>query len=140
MAPAYNSQYPPPFLAYEFPLNTFLVFNAEALAINEFSQQVQLPIGPVSGQKGIRVEIDFSANPGVFEIDVMEADNDLAGELEYQEVPSGGQINTVTAGPNGASTHASTDLIPVAGQFVCLFVKTNPGNACTCTARITRAA
>lgn len=140
MSPLYNAQYPPPFLAIGAPLHTFLVFNAEALVVNEFSQQVSLPMAAVAGQKGIRVEIDFSANPGVYEIDVMEADNDPAGSLEYQQVPAGGQLNTVTAGPNGASTHVSTDLIPVAGQFVCLFVRTAPANACTCTARITRAA
>lgn len=139
--PQYNAQYPPPFLAIGAPLHTFLVFSAEALQQGEFSQQVSLPLGPVAGQKGIRVEVDFNANPGVYEIDVMEADNDSAGSLEYQQVPSSGQLNTVTAGPNGASTHVSTDLIPVAGQFVCLFVKTAPANAnITCTARISRAA
>lgn len=138
--PAYNTRNPPPFLGYTYPDNNYLVFNAEALTTGEFSQQVNLPIGPVAGQKGIRVEVDFSANPGAFELDVMESDYDLNGALNYQQVPSAGQINTVVAGMNGASTHQSTDLIPVAGQFVCIFVKTQPANPCTATVRISRAA
>jgi hypothetical protein len=139
--PSYNTRNPPPFLGYTFPDNNYLGFNAEALAAGEFSQQVQIPIGPVAGQKGIRVEVDFNQNPGAFELDVMESDSDLNGSLNYQQVPSGGQINTVTNGMNGANTHQSTDLIPVAGQFVCIFVKTPPANAgTTATVRITRAA
>lgn len=139
--PPYNTQSPPPFLAIGAPLNTYLVFIAELVAAGEFSQQLGLPLAAVAGQKGIRVEIDFSANPGAFEIDVMEADWDANGQLEYQQVPSAGQLNTVTNGPNGANTHSSTDLIPIAGQFCCLFVKTAPANAgIKVTARISRAA
>ena len=139
--PQYNTALQPPFLSYEYPLNEYLVFNAEALTAGEFSQQVSIPIGPVAGQKGIRVEVDFNQNPGAFELDVMESDYDLNGELNYQQVPAAGQINTVTAGMNGANTHQSTDLIPVAGQFACIFVKTPPANAgTTATVRISRAA
>lgn len=138
--PQYNTALQPPFLSYEYPLNEYLVFNAETLTLGEFSQQLQLPIGPVAGQKGIRVEVDFSANPGAFELDVMESDYDLNGSLNYQQVPAGGQINTVTNGMNGANTHQSTDLIPVAGQFVCIYVRTPPANAVTATVRISRAA
>jgi hypothetical protein len=136
--PVYNSQLPPPFLGRDFPLNNFLVFKAETLLTGEFSQQLQIPTG--LSAKGVRVELDFSANPGAYEIDVMEADTDLNGPQEYQQVPSGGQLNTVTVGPNGANTHQSSDLIPVAGQFVCLYVRTAPANAVTATARISRAA
>ncbi|MGA9670368.1 MAG: hypothetical protein WBQ94_14240 [Terracidiphilus sp.] len=139
--PAYNTAYPPPFLAYEFPLNTYLVFSKEAIVAGEFSQQVSIPLGLVAGQKGIRVELDFNQNPGAYEIDVMESDNDLLGGSQYQQVPTGGALTTVTTGANGPNTHQSTDLIPVAGQFVLLYVKTAPANGgTTVTARITRAA
>jgi hypothetical protein len=136
--PVYNTQSPPPFLGRDYPLNTSLVFSAEALVTGEFSQQLQVPTG--LAQKGIRVELDFSADPGAYEIDVMEADTDQSGAAEYQQVPVGGAMSTRTAGPNGANTHQSSDQIPVAGQFVCLYVKAQPANPCTCTARITRAA
>lgn len=140
MSPAYNTQSPPPALFPFGPGNRQLVFNAEALTTGEYSQQIVLPTGPVAGAREVRIEIDFSANPGVFEIDVMESDSDFEnGKAEYQQVPTGGQINTVTAGPNGANTHQSTDLIQISGQFMCLYVRMQPANAVTCTARITRA-
>lgn len=141
--PSYNTNYPPPFLAYEYPLSSYLVFSKEALTVGEFSQQVSLPLGLVAGQKGIRVEVDFNSDPGNFELDVLEADNDTAGQFEYQQVPSGGAMTQAnkTSGPNGVNTHISTDLIPVAGQFVLVYVKTAPSNASiTATVRISRAA
>lgn len=141
--PKYGSALQPPFLGTNYPLHQYAVFNAEAVTLGEYSQQVGLPLGPTTGAKGIRVEIDFSANPGNFEFDVMESDSDILGPLGYDQVPTGGGMTqaNVTSGPNGANTRIATDLIPVAGQFVCLYVKTIPSNASiTCTARITRAA
>lgn len=141
--PAYNSQVPPPALFPFYPQSQFRVFSAEALVINEYSQQVQLPPGPTAGAKGIRVVIDFNANPGNVEILVVEADNDAAGAADYVQVPSGGDLTQgqLTAGPNGANTRLTTDLIPVAGQFAALFVKLPPSNGnITATARFTRAA
>ena len=136
--PAYNTQSPPPFLGRDFPLNNYLVFSKDTLTTGEFSQQLQIPRGLATA--ALRIEIDFSANPGTFEIDIMEADTDTSGALEYQQVPTGGSITTVVAGPNGASTHQSVDLAAISGQFVCLYVKTATQNVCTCTARISRAA
>lgn len=139
--PPYNSQYPPPFLGRDFPLNTFLVFNAEALKVGEYSQQVQVPVG--LSAKGIRVQVDFSSDPGAGEILVLEGDNDAAGSADYDQVPSAGDLvyANITSGPNGPNTRLATDLIPVAGQFVCLYVKAVPSNSgITATARITRAA
>jgi hypothetical protein len=140
--PLYNTQSPPPAL-FPFPPNHFfLVFNADTLATSEYSQQVALPPGPTAGARGIRVQIDFSADPGAIEIYVMEGDNDVAGAGDYDQVPNGGDLvyGNITSGPNGANTRLSTDLIPIAGQFTCLFVKTKPTNAVTCSARISRAA
>jgi|ERR1700722_5226707 len=140
--PAYNTQVPPPALFPFPPGHTFLVFNGDTLQVGEFSQQVTLPTGPTAGQRGIRVVIDFSADPGAGEIYVMEADNDAAGSGDYVQVPVGGDLAyaAVTKGPNGANTRLTADLIPIAGQFACLYVKTAPSNAVKCTARISRAA
>lgn len=141
--PPYNTLYPPPAIYTDAPLNSFLVFKAEALAINEYSQQVSLPSGRVGLSKGVRVVIDFNQNPTNVEILVVEADNDAAGSADYTLVPTAGDLTqaNLMQGPNGASTRLATDLIPIAGQSVALFVKTPPSaGGTTCTARITRAA
>jgi hypothetical protein len=120
--------------------DSFLVFKAEGLTTGEFSQQVALPVNQASGTKGVRVEVDFNQNPGVYELDVMECDQDQLGSAEYQQVPQGGALTTVTTGANGANTHQSTDLIPVAGQMLCIYVRTQPANGgTTATVRVTRA-
>jgi hypothetical protein len=140
--PAYGTLTSVPALFPFPPGHTFLVFNGDTLAAGEFSQQVSLPPGPTAGQRGIRVQIDFSADPGNVEIYVMEGDNDAAGSADYDQVPNGGDLvyANITKGPNGANTRLSTDLIPIAGQFALLYVKTAPTNAVKGTARISRAA
>jgi hypothetical protein len=141
--PAYGTLSSIPALHVFPPMHAYLVFSAEALTLNEYSQQVNLPPAPRGNAKGIRVVIDFNQNPGNVEIDVLEADNDSAGKPDYVNVPTGGALTqaSLTTGPNGASTRLVTDLIPVAGQFIALFVKVAPSNAnTTCSARISRAA
>ncbi len=137
--PAYNFLTNCPAL---YPGDSFLVFNAEAVLVGEYSQQVALPPIIGSGNKGVRVVIDASAAPGAGEFYVMEADNDAAGSADYVQVPSGGDLafGNVTAGPNGAGTRWTTDLIPVAGQNLALYCKTPPSNGgIKITARVTRA-
>jgi|SRR5580700_1368256 hypothetical protein len=139
----YGTQSPPPALFPFPPGHAFLVFNAEAVVAGEYSQQVTLPTGPTGAERGIRVVIDASSAPGAGEFYVMEADNDAAGSSDYVQVPSGGDLTfaNVTSGPNGAGTRWTADLIPVAGQLVCLYCKTAPSNAgIKITARISRAA
>ena len=135
--PSYNAFTNAPAL---YPGDSFLVFKAEALTTGQMSQQVALPTNWASGAKGVRVEIDFNANPGAYELDVMECDSDQNGSSEYQQVPTGGSLTTVTTGPNGASTHQSSDQIPVAGQMLAIYVKAQPANgSITATVRVTRA-
>lgn len=141
--PAYGTQTPPLALFPFYPESQVFVHSAETVTAGESSQQLHLPPGPVAGQKGIRVEVDFSADPGNFEFYVQESDDDSLGSASYQLVPSGGDITqaTKTAGPNGANTRVATDLIPIAGQFCDLYWKTPPSNgSIKVTARITRAA
>ncbi len=142
--PAYGTQVPPPAIYPQGgPQSSFLVFAAEAVVINEYSQQVHLAPGPTSNTKGVRVVIDFNQNPGNCEFLVVEADNDKAGSSDYALVPSAGDLTQTNLmnGPNGVNTRLATDLIPIAGQFAAVFVKTPPSNGgTTVTARITRAA
>lgn len=144
--PLYNQLLPIPFLAFGYPMNTFLVFKAEAVLADTFSQQVYIPMGKQGGAKGLRIELDFNANPGNFEFDVMEnstPDFTGTGQRGYQQVVTSGQLTQagLTTGKNGALTKISTDLNPFFGEFFCLYVKTAPTNAnITVTARVTRAA
>ena len=132
----YNSQVPPPALFPFYPQNSYLLFSAEPLTTGEFSQQVQIPPNIVgSGDVRLRFQVDFSAAPGAFEINIMECDTDTQGSAEYAEVPVAGVINAINA---GSATQATVDLAPFQGQFVCLYVRTQPANAVTCTARVTR--
>jgi hypothetical protein len=146
MSPLYNSKLPIPFLCMGYPSDYFLVFSADAVLTGQFSQQVSIPLSKVGGARGIRVELDFSADPGNFEIDVMESTRiDVAGtgQNNFQQVPTGGALTQAnkTTGINGANTHCGTDQIPFAGLFACLFVKTQPSNGgITVTARIVRTA
>lgn len=137
--PAYNTLNPPPALMLDYPNNRALVFKTEAVTSGEFSQQVSLPLAfpAAGGGKGIRVEGDFSAAPGTFEFDIMESDSDKEnGSAGYNQVPSSGAI---TATVSGSATHFATGLIPFAGQFCCIFVKTQPSNPVTVSLRISRA-
>lgn len=144
--PAYGTLQPPPFLGRHFPMAQQTVFVAEAVVASEYSQQVSIPLTDLGETRAVRVEIDFSANPGNVEIDVMESDvdtgNKITGGLGYQQVSSGNLTQAALAsGPNGASTRLAGDFTNWAGQFACLFVKVAPSNASiTVTARITRAA
>ncbi len=135
MSPLYNAQTPPPALFPFYPQNTFPLFNGDALADGQFSQQVQLPPNAVGGADvRVRIVLDFSAAPGAFEIWIMESDSD-PNSAEYAQVPLAGVINALNA---GSATQATVDLAPFQGQFLCLYVKTKPANAVTLTARATR--
>lgn len=140
--PSYNTIQPTPFLGLGYPLNQIVIFNAEAVTADEFSQQFSIDMGAVGGQKGIRIEGDFNSNPGTFEFDVMERAFDADGKKRnYQQVPFGGSITTTTTGDAGPNTHFGVDLLPFAGPFGLIYVKTAPSNASiTCTLRVTRTA
>lgn len=134
--PLYGTQQPAPALFTSYPMNTFPLFNAEALVSGTYSERVQLPPAPLgSADVRMRITIDFSAAPGAFEIWVMEDDTALLGAAHYAQVPVNGVINALNT---GSTTQATLDLTPFQGQFLCLYVKTQPANAVTCTARATR--
>jgi len=134
--PARNANIAPPALLPFYPQNVYLLFNNEALTTGEYSQQVAVPPPPVGNAPvTLRFTIDFSAAPGAFEIDILESDNDAGGTGEYAQIPTAGSI---TATNPGSTTQATVDLSPFIGQFVCLYVKTQPANAVTVTARVAR--
>lgn len=126
--PAYGSLGSP---VAAYPGDTVVVFNAESLSTNGASIAV-VPSGPYEqrSQADISVEVSFSGAPGAFEIDIQSADTDTANA--YIVEPTVGTITTVNTG-----NYARVEL-PVRARFVRLFVKAQPANVVTCTAKITR--
>lgn len=127
--PAYNTAQGVPCI-YPSDL-AYAVFSGETLSVNEVSQQVAVS-RQNEGEPGITVELQFSANPGVFEIDLQEADTDATNF--YLNVASA-VINAATQGAD-SKYYARFDAASFAGQFARLFVKTWPNTSVTCIAKI----
>lgn len=136
--PAYNTQVPPPALYPGYPCNTGLAFNGDDAKVTGPSQQFHLSPGagfPLAALP-LSVELKFSADPGVFEIDVQTADTDTTDA--FTNLPSGGALNTATAGPFGAFYSRLEIPGGVRANFVRLNRKTAAGNVCTVIGKISR--
>lgn len=138
--PAYNTLSPPPALFSMTPNQSVLVFNKEALTEGEYSQQVNLPPGPVGTPKAVLIVMDFSANPGNVAINPYGSDNDAAGTAGYWDTGNDQTQSALISGPNGPSTRLVWDIVPFDEPFLSLYVATNPSNSgITATARVSRA-
>jgi hypothetical protein len=103
---------------------------AEKVPVGTTSEAVQLRRERGSAYPpGFSVEVAFSATPGVFEVDVMGADNDVPAN--YVQV---GSITTVNAGFVGRA-----DIINTFARYIALYMKTSPNAATiTVTGQVTR--
>ncbi len=107
---------------------------AETILAGGVSLAINLSPSETNSPPMVCVEIHFSGAPGVFEIDVQEADTDadafyiLMSNANYT-------INTV----NATTQNVRVDLSPTGGKFMRLFMKTLP-NAVNVWAKITRLA
>jgi hypothetical protein len=130
MSPLYNTQVPPPALFSNYPQNTFPLFNGEVVLAGQFSQQVHIPPNPTgSADRRARFVITFDADPGAFEFDIMESDDDLGqGTNGYTEVPVSAVINALNPGSPGGVFIATVDLEVFQGQFCLLYCRTAPAN------------
>ena len=130
--PAYNFLVPPPAIETN---ESYLVWNADTPASGTLSQQVALARSRGGYPPAASVEVIFSASPGAFEIDVQEADTDLASNYVGA---LGGALTTATLGANGTYV-VRIDLNPVTARFLSLLMKTAPTwTSLTVTARIVR--
>lgn len=94
-----------------------LFFNAESSLNggNVKSERFGVPNKPGKNAE-ISVEIDFAADPGAFQIDLQEADEDI--EAAYFAIPSAGTVNAV----DGTNFRARVDLSPFVARFIRLNV------------------
>jgi hypothetical protein len=79
-------------------------------------------------QRGLRIRVIFSGNPGAFEIDPQESDDDTNNA--YLQVSSGGTALSITAAVAGGSKYyAGLDLTGVVdAKFLRTVVKTLTNN------------
>ena len=97
-------------------------------AVGSLSLAVQLQRIPhVHYPWGFSVEVAFSGNPGVFEVDVMVADTDNPNNfIQWTTIT---QVNATNVG--------RVDVLNSWAKYVALYMKTLP-NAVTVTGQITR--
>lgn len=120
--------------ATQLPINETNV-DIEEVAAGTASIAVQLAQGTMGDPPPmICVEIHFDSTPGVFEVDIQEADTDADA---FYITPSNASytINAV----NATTFNVRVDLSPTGGKFMRLFVKTLPNDS-DMWAKITRLA
>ncbi len=89
-----------------------LFFDAEQPAPPQASRQFHIPQGRLGSQPPtVTIEGFFSADPGVFQLDVQEADTNT--DDAYQTVPSAGSVTAVDA-----NFYFRVDLDPFVGVFI----------------------
>jgi hypothetical protein len=115
-----------------YPGDTATVINAEALTTGQSSARVV--IGNPYGREveSASVLLKFSADPGAFEVDVQQADVDA--DANYLNVSVGAAITSVDA----TNFTARADFAPFLGKFLRLKMKTQPANAVTLIAQVSR--
>jgi hypothetical protein len=114
----------------------FTVFAGEVLVQGSRSQQVGLAGLYENYPAGFSVSLEFSANPGAFEVDVLTSDVDTPDDYQLE---ANAQITSASGpGPNGKYI-ARVEFPTVRAMFALLSVKTAPANnPVTCLARIRR--
>lgn len=120
-----------------YPGDTFLSINAElntAYPTGTAAQKCAIAQNIVGGPKQISMQVEFSANPGVFEIDLQTADQDINGA--YKSMDSTFNITTAVQ-TGGAGNYYNRVEVPVKALFCRAFVVLQTANACTITVRIT---
>jgi hypothetical protein len=115
----------------EYENKQLFAFQAEAVAVGEYSRSHQLRRERGNSYpNGFSVELNFSGTPGVFEIDVMTADQDVLTSY----VPTG-VINNV----NSITGYTARGEYPLAyAKYVLLYVRTWPNTSVLVTGLITR--
>jgi|ERR1043166_2253898 hypothetical protein len=116
-----------------YPGDQFLLFNAEQPAPPQASQQVCLANPPnAAAVPGAAVEIQFSAPPGAFEVDVQVADTDT--DAAYITIPTTGTITAVNA-----NNYARAEFPTLKAKFLRtkLVTRTNAVNLTTKVSRTT---
>jgi hypothetical protein len=132
--PLYNTLNPPPSLGPLYPTNQAKVFNADTLVAGTYSQQLNIGPGPSGSSVSLSFDGDFSAAPGTFTLQIVEADTDqISPTNKYRQIGS-----DITVVLTGTTTAVRVDIAEFQGQFVAVYVKAATQNAVTFTAQFTR--
>ena len=112
----------------------------ETIIAGESSLVISLPSAAAFGSApSIDVELSFSATPGVFELDIMEANTEADA---FYALPSGAgassKITAVTANSSATKFFAFSSLSPTGGSLIRIFAKTWPNTTVLVTCKITR--
>jgi hypothetical protein len=119
---------------------TQLPINEGNVAVEEVAQgTASIAVNLQPGFEGmpppmVCIEIHFDSTPGVFEVDVQEADTDADA---FYILPAAAAY-TISA-VNAVTFNVRVDLSPTGGKFMRLFMKTEPNDS-DCWAKITRLA
>lgn len=114
-----------------YPGQIVLAFDAEQPAAPQASKAFAIPTPMIGNHPpAINVDIEFSADPGVFQLDVQEAEEDE--NASYMTVPSAGSLTTVDA-----NFRSRADIFPFVGKFIRLNLVSRT-NAVNLTARISK--
>lgn len=125
--PAYGTSNP----VAIYPGDSAVVFANENPAAGIQSIAVAVGMKDDNAVGSLSVEVQFAAAPGAFEIDVMDADTDVAGA--YIAIPNA-ILNAVNA-----NNFCRFELAPFKAKFVALLIKTPNANAVNIkSAKITR--
>jgi hypothetical protein len=111
-----------------YPGSQGAAFTAEQPVVPKASQSFALWHPMTGAPNAFSVEIQFAADPGVFEIDVQTSDTDTASYYETYAIS--GIINAVDA-----NFHARAEFVNIRANFVRLNLKTRT-NAVNLTATI----
>lgn len=110
----------------------YAVWNAESPASGTKSQEVTIE-GPYGFSPSASIDIQFSAAPGNFTIDVQEADFDV--EADYVNITAA-EITQTALGPSGTACRVDMANTGFKGRFLRLKMTSQPTNVVTTTATI----
>jgi hypothetical protein len=117
------------------PGDVQILQNAETVSVNGTAViQRNVPNSIYQPAKALNISIEFSGNPGAFELDIQDSDEDE--DSSYQSIPNA-LLNVASIGSDG-SYNTRYELSPFTGNWIRPYWKTAPANAVTVTVRLAR--
>jgi hypothetical protein len=112
------------------------VITGEQPATGTFSQQFQIPVSDQQPSRNISFTLSWPSNPGAFNIQIQDADQDIAAN--YVTIPTAGTITSAPQAPGSGNFVARVELNPWQANFGRLYVNTQTANAVNLTALVCR--
>ena len=112
------------------------VITGEQPASGTFSQQFQVPVSDQQPSRNLAFTLIWPSNPGAFNIQIQDADQDIAAN--YVTIANAGTITSATQAPGSGNYIARVELNPWQANFGRLYVNTQTANAVNLTATVCR--